>query len=107
MENNKQILDFSKPLKFNKGKYDMVAKINLSEDGIEYKNVDFKFRINGETPMSDDMLNVLNTFDEKAWTSTNKGIDTGFPLLNEAFQNGMPSGFYIVAADSNIGNTYL
>lgn len=102
---NNKVLDFNKPLKFNKGHYDMVAKVAFPDDNAKYKDVDFKFRIDCKTSMSSEMLNVLNTFDERTWTSTNKGIDTGFPLLNNAFQNGMPSGFYIVAADSNVGKT--
>lgn len=74
-----------------------------------------KITINGKTKdinidtrcseLGQDMLNVLNSFEKNAWSDTVKSVDTGFKALNNMFFNGFPPGFYIIAADSNLGKT--
>lgn len=46
--------------------------------------------------------NIINEFEEKAWSESNKGVTTGFDGIDNALE-GLQTGFHIVAGDSNIG----
>ncbi len=47
---------------------------------------------------------TINAFEEKAWSSMNRGLDTGFDGINKAL-GGLQTGFHIIGGDSNIGKT--
>ena len=47
---------------------------------------------------------TINAFEEKAWSSMNRGLDTGFEGINKAL-GGLQTGFHIIGGDSNIGKT--
>jgi replicative DNA helicase len=47
---------------------------------------------------------VLNTFEEKAWSNDNTGFTMGFAGLDKAL-NKLQKGFHLVGGDSNIGKT--
>lgn len=47
---------------------------------------------------------IINAFEEKAWSSMNRGLDTGFDGINKAL-GGLQTGFHIIGGDSNIGKT--
>ena len=60
-----------------------------------------------ETPMGETMLKKINKFEKRAWDRDETGLATGFPMLDNAFQKGLVPGFYVVAADSNVGKSTL
>lgn len=47
---------------------------------------------------------AINSFEEKAWSPSNKGLDTGFEGINKALE-GLQTGLHYIAGDSNIGKT--
>lgn len=47
---------------------------------------------------------IINAFEEKAWSDLNRGLDTGFDGIDKAL-GGLQTGFHVVAGDSNIGKT--
>ena len=47
---------------------------------------------------------IINAFEEKAWSSMNRGLDTGFDGINKAL-GGLQTGFHLIGGDSNIGKT--
>lgn len=47
---------------------------------------------------------ILNDFEEKAWSESNKGLSTGFKGVDEALE-GLQTGFHLIGGDSNIGKT--
>ena len=85
-------------LKFNKEQTSAKVTINGKE-----RDVDIDTRT--KTFMGKEFLNTVNDFEKRAWTATNDGIKTGFPMLDKAFCNGFVPGFYMIAADSNVGKS--
>lgn len=51
------------------------------------------------------MWKTLDDFETRAWSSKNKGLQTGFIGLDKAFDGGIFPGFTIIAADSNVGKS--
>lgn len=51
------------------------------------------------------MWKTIDDFETKAWSTKNKGLTTGFPAIDSAFDGGLHPGFILIAADSNVGKT--
>lgn len=69
--------------------------------------VEVKYNIPA-TPQQDyelQMWDKLNHFEMNSWSDSQKGLKTGMPKIDEAFDGGLKSGFIVIAADSNIGKT--
>ncbi len=49
------------------------------------------------------MWQTIDDFETKAWSQKNKGLTTGFPLIDKAFDGGLHPGFIIIGGDSNLG----
>ena len=67
--------------------------------------VEVKYNIPA-TPQQDyelQMWDKLNSFEMNSWSDSQKGLKTGMPKIDEAFDGGLKSGFVVIAADSNIG----
>ena len=67
--------------------------------------VEVKYNIPA-TPQQDyelQMWDKLNHFEMNSWSDSQKGLKTGMPKIDEAFDGGLKSGFIVIAADSNIG----
>jgi replicative DNA helicase len=52
-----------------------------------------------------EMWDVIDAFEDRAWSSTNKGYGTGWRQLDDVFEGGLKTGWVVVAGDSNIGKT--
>lgn len=48
---------------------------------------------------------VIDAFEDRAWSSTATGIPTGFKGLDKALDGGWQTGWILVGGDSNIGKT--
>ena len=53
------------------------------------------------------MWDVLDKFEQGAWSPSNTGIKTGYDCIDKAFDGGLYPGFTVVAGDSNLGKTAL
>lgn len=53
------------------------------------------------------MWDVLDKFEQSAWSPSNTGIKTGYDCIDKAFDGGLYPGFTVVAGDSNLGKTAL
>ena len=51
------------------------------------------------------MWQTIDDFETKAWSQKNKGLTTGFPAIDKAFDGGLHPGFVIIGGDSNLGKT--
>ena len=51
------------------------------------------------------MWQTIDDFETKAWSKKNKGLTTGFPLIDNAFDGGVHPGFIMIGGESNIGKT--
>jgi replicative DNA helicase len=51
------------------------------------------------------MWDVLDEFEQKAWSATNTGIKTGWQDFDRAFDGGLQPGWIIVGGSSNAGKT--
>ena len=49
------------------------------------------------------MWNTIDKFEQRAWSGKVQGIKTGWSHLDNAFDGGLHTGWYVVAGDSNIG----
>lgn len=49
------------------------------------------------------MWQTIDDFETKAWSQKNKGLTTGFPAIDKAFDGGLHPGFIIIGGDSNLG----
>lgn len=58
-------------------------------------------------PHQQEMLDVIQSFEERAWSEQARGIPTGFPSFDKALDGGWQTGWIIVAGQSNIGKTSL
>ena len=47
---------------------------------------------------------IINDFEEKSWSDSNRGLTTGFKGIDRAI-GGLQTGFHVIAGDSNIGKT--
>lgn len=52
-----------------------------------------------------EMFDVIESFEDRAWSTTNKGYPTGWKQLDAIFEGGLKTGWVVVAGDSNIGKT--
>lgn len=48
---------------------------------------------------------VIDAFEDRAWSSTASGIPTGYKALDKALDGGWQTGWILVGGDSNIGKT--
>ena len=53
------------------------------------------------------MWDVLDKFEQEAWSPANVGIKTGYDCMDKAFDGGLYPGFTVIAGDSNLGKTAL
>lgn len=53
------------------------------------------------------MWQTVDDFETRAWSAKNKGLATGFPMIDKAFDGGLHPGFVIIGADSNVGKTAI
>lgn len=51
----------------------------------------------------EEMWDVIDSFEQYAWSAQNTGIPTGWTDFDKAFDGGLRTGWIIVAGDSNIG----
>lgn len=82
---------------------------NCSIDTGNGKTIPVKFAY-PDKPTEDYELAMWQTIDEfetKAWSQKNKGLTTGFPLIDKAFDGGLHPGFIIIGGASNIGKTAI
>ena len=79
------------------------------QEKFSYEDKEIVYNMNAEcsTPMGIEMQSKLRLFDDKAWSSQNSGVKSGFPMLDKAFQDGFVPGFYIIAGDSNLGKSTI
>lgn len=71
------------------------------------KEKDLTVDTRAKTSIGKDLIMKINAFEEKSWKASSDGIKTGFPMLDDAFFKGLVPGFYIIAADSNVGKSTL
>lgn len=100
----------------------VIGKPFVSPDGqevnkevfVEYKDGSNKtFNLNiPKVPDSQDefetfMRNRLDKFENDSWTYETNILDSGFDNINRVLEGGIKPGFYIIAADSNVGKSIL
>ncbi len=51
-----------------------------------------------------EMLDVIDAFELRAWSADNKGFKTGWDQFDDALE-GIQTGWHLIAGDSNIGKT--
>lgn len=56
-------------------------------------------------PHEDAMWDVIDAFEDRAWSNAATGIPTGFKDLDKAFDGGWQTGWILIGGDSNIGKT--
>lgn len=83
--------------------YSEDIKIDLAEKGI--KNIKINIPATPSLKHEKEMWDILNEFENEAWSPKKKGLDTGFESINKAFDGGIKPGFIIIAADSNVGKS--
>ncbi len=84
--------------------YKETSIINM---GGNQKIIDFIFPQRPSEEYQLAMWDVLDKFEESAWSPSNTGIKTGYDCIDKAFDGGLYPGFTIVAGDSNLGKTAL
>lgn len=52
-----------------------------------------------------EMWDVLDAFEDRAWSGRNYGIKTGWQNIDDAFEGGLKTGWVIIGGTSNIGKT--
>lgn len=53
----------------------------------------------------EEMWDVIDSFEQRAWSTQNTGIPTGWQDFDKAFDGGLKTGWIIIAGDSNMGKT--
>jgi replicative DNA helicase len=53
----------------------------------------------------EEMWDVIDAFEDRAWSNAATGIPTGFKDLDKALDGGWQTGWILVGGDSNIGKT--
>lgn len=80
-----------------------VIQIDLLDRGV--KNVAFDIPAKPTLPHELEMWNEINKFETDAWTAKKLGLKSGWKSIDNALDGGIKPGFYIIAADSNVGKT--
>lgn len=52
-----------------------------------------------------EMWDVIDGFEDRAWSARHQGILTGWPALDKAFEGGIKTGWILIGGDSNIGKS--
>lgn len=67
----------------------------------------FKIQVPAKPTLENEaeMWDTINTFETKAWDTTNAGLRTGWPSIDKAFDGGIKTGFIVIGGDSNIGKS--
>jgi replicative DNA helicase len=96
--------EISKPfLPEDENGYSKTIKIDLAERG--FRDIDIRVPAKPKEKYEIEMWDVINEFETQSWDASRKGLDTGFPKINKAFDGGLKAGFTVIAAESNIGKT--
>lgn len=80
---------------------------SLNINGNEVK-VEFEYPDKPTEEYQKQMWDTIDNFETVAWSPKSKGVKTGFPTIDKAFDGGItPQAFVIIAGVSNIGKTAL
>lgn len=59
----------------------------------------------GILPHQAEMWDVIDNFEDRAWSNVATGIPTGIAGIDDAFDGGLQTGWIIIGGQSNIGKT--
>lgn len=83
--------------------YKETIKIDLLEHGT--RDVVFDIPPKPILEHEIEMWDTINKFESDSWSPRKVGLKSGFSSIDKALDGGVKPGFYIVAADSNVGKT--
>lgn len=83
--------------------YKEVIKIDLLDKGT--RDVVFDIPAKPLLQHEIEMWDEINKFETEAWSPKKLGLKSGWKSIDKALDGGVKPGFYIIAADSNVGKT--
>lgn len=81
------------------------VKIDLLERGV--KNVVFDIPAKPRLDHEIEMWDQINKFETESWSPKKLGLKSGWKSIDNALDGGVKPGFYVIAADSNVGKTII
>lgn len=78
-------------------------KIDLLDQGVRNIVIDVPAKPLLEHEI--EMWDTINKFETESWDVKKTGLKSGYKSVDKALDGGIRSGFYIIAADSNVGKS--
>lgn len=80
-------------------------QIDLLDKGV--KNIVIDVPAKPKLDHEIEMWDTINKFETESWSPKKLGLKSGYTSIDKALDGGIKPGFYIIAADSNVGKTIL